>query len=157
MKNIKHGYSKRNTIDGKRQPSRTEFIIWMGIKRRCYNPNEKSYPNYGGRGIEMCEEWKNDFLCFLNDMGERPSSSHSIDRINNEGNYSKVNCKWSTRIEQNNNRRTNVILTLNGVTKTAPQWAEHLGISSKNICKRKRKGWSDEKCLDTKRYVNQFG
>ena len=83
------------------------FRIWSLMKNRCNNPKSKDYKNYGGRGIKVCEEWERDFLSFKNHIGERPSNLHSIDRINNEGNYEPGNVKWSTRKEQNNNKRNN--------------------------------------------------
>lgn len=82
-----------------------EYRAWTHMMTRCYNPNTADYPNYGGRGITVCYKWKTSFLAFLADMGEKPSPKHSIDRINNDGNYEPANCKWSTAKEQANNRR----------------------------------------------------
>lgn len=77
---------------------------------RCYNENDISYPNYGGRGIEVCDRWlgKDGFINFLKDMGSKPSLKHSIDRINSEKNYEPINCRWATRHQQNSNRRNNL-------------------------------------------------
>ena len=82
----------------------TEYTIWAGMKDRCYRPRNHKYPRYGGRGISVCDRWRDSFEAFLADMGRRPSRGHSIDRINNDGNYEPGNCRWATAIEQVHNR-----------------------------------------------------
>lgn len=84
-----------------------EFQSWRSMKKRCYLPNCSEYFRYGGRGIEVCERWlgKDGYKNFLADMGERPSPTHSLDRINNDGNYEPSNCRWATKREQVANRR----------------------------------------------------
>lgn len=81
-----------------------EYGVWAAMLRRCTNPNAKDYPNYGGRGITVCERWL-DFAAFHADMGDRPTPDHSIDRIENDGGYESGNCRWATRSEQMRNRR----------------------------------------------------
>jgi len=86
-----------------------EYKTWRSIKTRCLNPNFDQYDDYGGRGITVCDEWIDSFETFLKDMGSRPSNKHSIDRIDNDKNYCKENCRWVTRKEQCRNKRTNRI------------------------------------------------
>lgn len=81
------------------------YSSWCEMKRRCNKPNRHNYQWYGGRGIKVCDRWNKSFLSFLEDMGEKPSAKYSIDRINNEGNYTPDNCKWSSKQEQSLNRR----------------------------------------------------
>lgn len=94
---------KNNTKHGKTKTP--EYTAWNNMRKRCYNPKIKQYKDYGGRGIIMCDEWKDDFTQFLLDVGKRPSPELSIDRINNDLGYFKYNVRWATRKEQNNNQR----------------------------------------------------
>ena len=87
------------------EPKRTIFHTWRGMLKRFYDPNHRAFENYGGRGITVCDRWRASFPAFLADMGERPSPRHSIDRINNDGNYEPENCRWATQNEQRLNQR----------------------------------------------------
>ncbi len=103
---------KLNRTHGLRK-TRT-YRCWFNMKTRCNNKNTLNFKDYGGRGITVCDEWINSFEIFLENMGVCPSNNHSIDRIDVNGNYCKENCKWSTIIEQNNNKRNNIKYIFNG-------------------------------------------
>lgn len=133
-----HGLSKSRT-----------YRIWKAMKTRCCNPNTNDWNDYGGRGIAVCERWTNSFENFLADMGECPTTKHSIDRINNEGNYCPENCRWATTKEQTRNARSNHILNFNGKSMCIAEWAEHTGISDSKIRCRIRHGWTVERMLTT--------
>lgn len=85
-----------------------EYDIWIGIKQRCHNKKYKDYKNYGGRGIIVCEKWRNNFFAFYWDMGPRPNPLYSIERKDNDGHYEPNNCIWGTKEEQTLNRRKNI-------------------------------------------------
>lgn len=105
---------RRNTTHGKSQTK--GYRSWTAMKRRCYNRNTLDYSDYGGRGITVCDRWRDDFTAFLEDMGEAPGENHSIDRIDNNGPYKPENCCWSDINAQANNRRNNKSITYEGVT-----------------------------------------
>lgn len=127
--------------------SRTaEHKIWIHMRERCLNPNSGSFKHYGGRGIRVCERW-DSFSNFLGDMGARPSARHSIERINNNGNYEPENCKWATVYEQARNRSNTRILILNGVARCLSEWASITGLNVQTIHERLKRGKSDEQAL----------
>lgn len=126
-----------------------EADIWVAMIQRCTNSNCESYPNYGGRGITICDRWLGEegLANFIADMGRKPSGC-SLDRINNDGPYSPENCRWSTRQEQQRNRRVNHNVTINGETHCLTEWAEIKGISVRTLFKRIHGlGWSEERAI----------
>lgn len=117
-----------------------EYFRWLNLKTRCANPKDPAYADYGGRGIAVCQRWMDSFEAFLEDVGERPSPEHSIDRIDNNGNYEPNNVRWATKQEQANNRRNNVQVTYNGETKTLAAWAREAGITPEGVAYRHKNG-----------------
>ncbi len=109
---------------------------------RCKNPNDNVFHHYGGRGIRVCAEWSTSYEAFLRDMGRRPSSGHSLDRIDVNGNYEPGNCRWATKTEQMRNTRDNHLLTHAGTTATLSEWSERTGINSHTLHTRVSRGWS---------------
>ena len=111
----------------------SEYEIWKGIKKRCCVEDYIEFPQYGGRGITMCDEWKESFEAFYRDMGPRPSPEHSIDRRDNNKGYSKENCRWATLVEQANNRRDNLYFDFDGDRKTLTEWCREFGLNYNRI------------------------
>jgi len=109
-------------------PEPPEKAVWFTMKSRCYNKNNKKYANYGGRGITVCERWLGSFDKFLQDMGPRPEHG-TLERMNVNGDYEPSNCRWATQKEQQNNRRNNVFITLNGATHTLVEWCTIKGLN----------------------------
>ena len=122
-----------------------EHNAWRAMRHRCTNPNAQAYANYGGRGITVCKRWDESFDAFLADMGKKPTPEHELERIDNNAGYFPENCKWATRIEQQNNRRTTRYLTANGETLPAAVWARRLGTYVPTIVNRiDKSGWSEQ-------------
>lgn len=129
-----------------------EYNVWSKMKQRCTKPSESRYDRYGGRGISVCKEWMESFEQFYKDMGPRPSHHHSIDRINNDGNYEPSNCRWADFKTQANNKSINRFLTHNGETRTMSQWASFIGISYNVLTARLDLGWSVDDALTKPTY-----
>lgn len=125
--------TKRNTRHNKRHTR--EYNIWNVMKQRCYNPKIKSYPNYGGRGVVMCDRWRGDngFINFLEDMGKCPSLLHSLDRIDFNGIYEPSNCRWATSSEQTRNTRKNVWYEHNGNRMITTDWAIKFKVNRESL------------------------
>lgn len=133
--------ARRNTKHGMYYSR--EYRIWTGMNSRCINCKEPTYSRYGGRGITVCDRWSrnnpNGFQNFLRDMGKCPSNNHSIDRIDNDGDYEKSNCRWATSKIQSWNKRCNVTYTYKGKICTLQQISKDLGVSYKSLYDRLRK------------------
>lgn len=126
-----------------------EYSVWAGMKSRCHRSKDRAFKYYGGRGIRVCERWRESFKNFLDDMGRRPSPKHSLDRIDFNGNYEPVNCRWLENSEQNYNKRSNRLITFRGETLTETEWRKRLGFGVGLIRQRLAKGWTVEKALTT--------
>jgi hypothetical protein len=117
-----------------------EYRSWLHMKGRCLNPTDDDFPKYGGRGIRVCDRWQRSFVDFLEDMGQRPSTRHSLDRINNDGHYEPGNCRWATKHQQNRNKRNVRLFNIGGATLTTQDVAAMCGIKWKTLNHRLRQG-----------------
>lgn len=139
--NVTHGLSKSRV-----------FRIWTGMKSRCDNPIQTGFENYGGRGIKVCKRWADSFEDFLLDMGMPPDEKAQLDRIDVNGNYEPMNCRWISPKENSRNKRTNAVIEFNGISRCITEWAEQLGITHQALRRRINDlGWSLEKALTTGR------
>lgn len=125
-----------------------ERRTWVDMRNRCYNPRNKRYPLYGGRGITVCQRWQDAFDNFMADMGPCPLG-YSLDRIDNDGHYAPENCRWASATVQGRNSRHNRRITFNGQTKCLIEWVEATGINADAIYGRLALGWSVERALTT--------
>ena len=136
---MKHGHTWKGGAS-------REYRTWTAMIARCHNPKAPNYHKYGGRGIMVSERWRASFESFLADMGPRPDGT-SIDRINGAAGYGPDNCRWATASQQNSNRRTARMLTINGATETLTGWARRAGISDTAMLYRVRKGLTGKALL----------
>lgn len=122
------------------------YNIWVNMKARCNNKNGRDYHKYGGRGIRVCEEWQKSYIAFYNwAMENNYDDTLTLDRIDNNKNYSPDNCRWATVKQQNNNQRTNINIEYQGVTRTLKEWSEIMNIKYSTLYKRYKSGWEIEK------------
>lgn len=133
--NASHGKSSTN-----------EYCVWQGMHTRCRNKKQKAAHNYVNRGIRVCNRW-DKFENFYEDMGERPTDDHTLERIDNDKGYSPDNCKWATKSEQANNTRMTRRVLYGGVCKPASDWDRYLGFPVGTVSRRLRDGWSEEEAI----------
>jgi len=143
---VKHGYRRTE-----------EYRILMGAISRCSNPKDKSYVNYGGRGIKVCREWMENPALFIEHIGLRPTKDHQIERINNDGNYEPGNVRWATRSEQHLNKRRVYTIKHNGRVLTTKQYCKEIGLSYHTYQHRVKRGLSREDALSLEDGRTKFG
>ena len=141
--NYRHGAA---AADYGKRPK--EYGIWKTMRNRCNSPASQRWPAYGGRGVKVCDRWQDSFAAFIDDMGPRPSPDHSLDRIDNGGNYEPGNCRWATRSEQVLNRECVVRYEWNGRMMTPTEIAAETGIPYQVLYQRlHRYKWPDERAV----------
>ena len=140
----KHPATQGHRVGDKRSPT---YNSWRAMMERCRNPKFKRFGIWGGRGITICERWLT-FVNFLADMGECPNGM-TIERIDNNGNYEPVNCRWATRKEQRNNRRDSILIEIHGRRMNTVEWSAVLGLAHKVVAQRLRRGWNREDAVTT--------
>lgn len=124
------------------------YRTWCNMRRRCFDPRNRAFVKYGGRGITVCKRWM-EFKHFLSDMGLPPSLGHSIDRVDNDGGYTPKNCRWKTAAQQNRNYSRNIVLEYRGKKQSLREWVDELGLSYPKIHQRISKlGWSAERAFE---------
>ena len=137
------GYDKKN-------PSHLRlYNIWFDMKRRCYQKQNKRWSKYGGRGIKVCDEWRNNFQAFFDWSLENGYADHlTIDRIDMNGHYTPENCRWADKFQQANNRSNNHYITYRGKTKTMMEWSKYLNMNYSTLRQRINSGWSVEEAFE---------
>lgn len=126
-----HGSSRKG-------PHQRTYFVWRGMRNRCMSPSNKAFSRYGARGITVCERWLNSFDAFLEDMGSKPRG-RSLDRVDNNGPYSKENCRWATTCEQSENTSRTIWITFNGERRTLTGWAQYLRVPRSTLDYRVKK------------------
>lgn len=142
---ITHGNGRRGA-DGRKRMS-PEYRSWNSMKLRCYQSAANGYENYGGRGIVVCDRWRDSFEAFLEDLGLKPSPRHTIGRKDNDGNYEPGNAQWETPEEQYRNKRNSHLLIVDGVSGTVAEWARWKGLSAGLLYQRLASGWTPERAV----------
>lgn len=149
---------ERNTIHGLSKTPR--YLCWKAMMNRCYREDVVEYQNYGARGIRVCDRWrfgengKHPFVCYIEDTGEQPSPAHSIDRIDNDGNYEPGNVRWATKAQQMANRRTSIHAIIGGVRVPLVKYAGRLGFSYEGMRLQVRK--HGKSATEAARYLRDY-
>lgn len=133
-----------------------EYRAWCSMKARCSNPKNPGYARYGGRGIKVCDRWENSFERFFEDLGPKPSIAHTLGRINNDKHYEPGNVKWSTPLEQANNRSSNTFIEIDGVKRTLADWERLSGVPQRVIGRRYAMGWRGARLLSAVRQLSNW-
>lgn len=133
--------------DASHEYKAVEYTAWLNMKKRCESPKCSRFKDYGGRGIAVCERWRNSYKNFIADMGRKPSPMHSIDRINNDGNYEPGNCRWALPKEQARNNSRNRHVSFEGRSMPLSEACELTGLPYDIVKARLRRGWTDERAL----------
>lgn len=128
---------------------RKAYRTWVNIRTRCKTKSPEMFKKYGSRGISVCERWEESLQNFMDDMGLPPSLDHSIDRIDNNGNYTPENCRWATTCIQSRNKRNTRYIEINGITKTLAEWMEHYGVNFGTVYDRLLRGWPAKEAFET--------
>lgn len=130
--------------------------VWCTMKERCQNPNSKSFKDYGGRGITICDEWQKYQPFFVWAMLHGYQEGLQIERMNNDGNYEPDNCRWATKKEQGKNKRNNITISFNGKTQILREWADELQVDRRLLEARVKRGWPPERILTVRKMKNQY-
>ncbi len=137
---MKHGHSRGHRTT-------PEYTAWIHMINRCYSPSNKRYRHYGGRGIRVCDRWRESFASFFSDIGPRPVGKFTLDRVNNDGDYEPSNCRWTTYSVQNRNHRRNRTLTMSGETLCLKDWANKYHIDYTTFRRRMESGFAPQLAL----------
>lgn len=145
----RHGDPLATLIEQHGLEGTPEYWVYRKMLARCYNPKQRYFNRYGGRGIQVCQRWRDSVVNFVADMGRRPNNTYELDRINNNGDYSPENCRWVTKVDQMNNTSYNRHVTYRGRMQTVAQWARELDVSYVVFHSRIARGWSPERAIET--------
>ena len=143
----RHGETILNVTGSHGMTKTRQYTVWINMRSRCRNPRDKDYPNYGGRGIEVCDKWYDSFDKFWEDMGGGYQSHLMIERVDNNGHYCKENCRWGTQNRQSNNKRDSHYINTPLGKMTVTQAARRYGFKDVTLFARIRNGWSEEELL----------